>query len=826
MCSGVSAKVGLLNIYAPQGSSLKDNLWLSIESLINEIDAIWILFSDFNTVRPMEERTGDRRFTSGLPNSVQNLLRSLINDPNLAGVVSSLWASSLALLSPDLILKNKLKNLSFLESSISLEDVKEVVWCCARSKALRPDGFTFNFIKSYWDVVKNEFLDCIKYFEAIGNIAKACNLSFILLIPKKVDPLGFSDYRPISFIGKILDGCVVANEIIRMASIENLKLLLFKACLSSTSISVLINGSPSKEFKMERGLHQGYPLSPFLFFLVAEALQVTILEACGLKINITKSRLFKVEVPVVDIEVVASSLGCSHVSLPFIYLGLPVGKRMSLAHIKIINLLESIRCRFFWGFMESQRGINWVKWKSILLYSNKGGLGMGSILAKNLGVLGKWRWRFLSEHDALSRAVIKEFYVENRGFDTSPNSFGSGRIWCDILKAIKNVEEITPGVVTGLDLGTFSGDFMLLTLLKTANRASDDLYFLVSLIGDLKLSVDGIDKWLGLWMSQVNICTWRSSLNRLTTHSNLSSREVNVTSSLCPFCENVEEDVEHCLVRCFSCVQKAYKNESTNPLPVVVVDRWLPFMGLQSTFVVVVHLQGIPRGAIMSNGVNGSLRTCIKLMVAYLSSRTMAYIEALILDTFIFSKRAYGIMALMVAYLSSRTMAYIEALILDTFIISKRFVSVSLTHKVTSVVAVVLFLETTTVKSEAGRDADSYSYPIELRCERNPQGPDGIGNYSMNGGRFERHIRSRSTNNDDFELQESRCLQRPIVQSSKWLAARIPEFAKLDHDDLYRAIDIYLKAEEWSKENKDKVFKKYSQTHLWKHLDFPSLGRD
>ncbi|MCH85285.1 LINE-1 reverse transcriptase like, partial [Trifolium medium] len=207
---------------------------------------------------------------------------------------------------------------------------------------------------------------------------------------------------------QILDGVVVLNEVIDLAKRRKDKCLLFKvdfervydtvswnflermmvkmgfaekwmcwmrACIFNSSMSVLVNGSPTEDFKVGKGLRQGDPLSPFLFLIAAEGLTVMVKKAVdigkfvgfkvddsirfqilqfaddtillgesswdnvrtikfilrgfelvsGLKINFVKSKLYGINVEDNFLAAAATFFSCSFDSFPFKFLGIPVG---------------------------------------------------------------------------------------------------------------------------------------------------------------------------------------------------------------------------------------------------------------------------------------------------------------------------------------------------------------------------------------------------------------------------------------------------------------------------------------------------------------------
>ncbi|GJX20869.1 putative RNA-directed DNA polymerase [Tanacetum coccineum] len=588
------------------------------------------------------------------------------------------------LLESNLFRKLSTMDASFLKSDFTIEEVKEAVWDCPGSKAPGPDGFNFNFIKTYWEVIKPDFWYCIRHFGKTRVLKKGCNPSFTVLIPKKIDPISFLDYRPICLIGcvykviskllasrlarvidsvispnqstfikgrQILDGCLVANEIIRMAKLEDQNLLIFKvdfekafdsvnwnflldvmrqmgfglkwrkwiaSCLSSASISVLVNGSPSNEFFMERGLRQGDLLSPFLFLIVAEALQVTILNACdigfykgvrlsnsglnvsllqfaddallfgewsrlnasnlinilkcfemgsGLKVNLDKSRIFGVGVPDNDVSSVASSLGCAHGILPFIYLGLPVGRRMRfsegwqgiidqfrdrLSLWKAKTLLVGGRLTLIKSVLDIIKAIKHIEgidfnFRSSFIRKVADG-------ADTFFWLDPWCGDGTRLKDKFPRLFalesIKDCMVKDRGYIDNESWISSwawripprGRALDDIntLGIYLNVVVINPN---GRDKWSWSYEASGCFKVNVLTKAIE-----FNLHGDHSLGSH--HKWNSWIPKKVNIMAWRASLDRLATRSNLMARGVILLSINCPFCGLEPEVLDHVLVRC------------------------------------------------------------------------------------------------------------------------------------------------------------------------------------------------------------------------------------------------------------------------------------
>ncbi|GKA57864.1 putative RNA-directed DNA polymerase, eukaryota, reverse transcriptase zinc-binding domain protein [Tanacetum coccineum] len=283
----------------------------------------------------------------------------------------------------------------YLESNITMDEVKNAVWECGSDKAPGPDGFTFAFVKRYWDILKLNIFEFVSTFLSSKMMPTGSNSSFINLIPKVINPIHIKDFWPISIIGihyKII-GKILANRLSKVVgkivSYEQSTFIKDRQILDGPLIlsevidwtSILINDSPTSEFNVRRGLRQRDHLSPFLFIIIMEGLHRLITDsvqsglirgitfgfsnltlshlfftddvvittdwsrrdmdniirffqvfylASGLKLNIHKSNIYGIVVSTDDVHLMASNTGCVAGTLPFTYLGLPIGGNMSL----------------------------------------------------------------------------------------------------------------------------------------------------------------------------------------------------------------------------------------------------------------------------------------------------------------------------------------------------------------------------------------------------------------------------------------------------------------------------------------------------------------
>ncbi|GAU47144.1 hypothetical protein TSUD_379210 [Trifolium subterraneum] len=267
-----------------------------------------------------------------------------------------------------------------------------------------------------------------------------------------------------------------------------------KACVFESFMSVLVNGSPTSDFKVSKGLRQGDPLSPFLFLIAAEGLtglvkravsngsfhgfkvsdniQFQILQFAddtvlvgegswenvwtiktilrgfelvfGMRINFVKSKLYGINVNDRFLEAASNFLLCRTESIPFKFLGLPVGENPR----KLITwkpVVESMEKRLSgWngrhlsiGGLEGKQ-LCWVSWDQVCLPKVKGGLGVKDLKLFNLALLSKWKWRCIVDNDVLWYDLSRFRYEESFGnllsWEVHKSRSKDSIWWRDILK--------------------------------------------------------------------------------------------------------------------------------------------------------------------------------------------------------------------------------------------------------------------------------------------------------------------------------------------------------------------------------------------------------
>ncbi|GJU96537.1 putative RNA-directed DNA polymerase, eukaryota, reverse transcriptase zinc-binding domain protein [Tanacetum coccineum] len=280
----------------------------------------------------------------------------------------------------------------YLERLMTHEEIKEAVWDCGSSKAPGPDGFSFAFVKKYWDIIKKDLHDFINSFFTSCDIPYGANSSFFTLIPKVNNHTLITDFRPISLIGihykiiakilanrlskvihkivskeqsafiagrQILDGPIILSEIIEWHKQRKKQLLNFKVdfekAFDSISWNYLDHILDSLGFGLKwRSWIKTCLLSSRASIIVnglhafADAVDDVIITtswnardleniirvlhvfylASGLKINIHKSNIYGIGVNEDEVYNMASNAGCIAGNIPFNYLGLLIGSNM------------------------------------------------------------------------------------------------------------------------------------------------------------------------------------------------------------------------------------------------------------------------------------------------------------------------------------------------------------------------------------------------------------------------------------------------------------------------------------------------------------------
>ncbi|GJT83240.1 RNA-directed DNA polymerase, eukaryota, reverse transcriptase zinc-binding domain protein [Tanacetum coccineum] len=386
-----------------------------------------------------------------------------------------------------------LNDRDFLEIHVTLKEVKIAVWDCGSNKSLGTDGFSFSFVKKYWDLLKKDIFKFVDSFLASGMIPQGANSSFFMLILNVSNPIHIKDFHPIPLIGiqyKIIAKILANREVIDWFKKIKKKMLIFKVDFKKAFDSV---SWKYLDFVLliSSGLIRGIKIGSsnitlsYLFYAydviittdwnsgdldnIIRVLHVFYL-ASGLKINIHKSNIFGIGVPNGDVVDMARRTSCASGIFPFTYLGLLIGL-FRLDPDKDCFIIDRI--------------------------SN-----------------GQWKWNWSREDISVrNKSYLRELLLEISLVDIIMEE--DSCVWDMAIEDIFLV-----------------GD----------TRRLIDAKILPTLVPPTS--------WDKTLPRKVNILIWRLALDRLPRRLNLSAQGMDITSIACPSCNGNVESSSHIFFYC------------------------------------------------------------------------------------------------------------------------------------------------------------------------------------------------------------------------------------------------------------------------------------
>ncbi|XP_060960757.1 uncharacterized protein LOC133031295 [Cannabis sativa] len=470
----------------------------------------WIQNGDLNTAifhASIKQRARHNQIFS-----IENQLGSRIIDPNLMSTAfvdyyKELLGTSMANRRP--VLKKIVSSGAVLSTqqaedlmlNFTKDEVKAALLDIPGNKAPGPDGFSIFFFQDCWEIVGDDIFQAVTSFlesDLLRHYGRKNNKPSCII---KLDLQKAYDTIEWDFLEEMLQGLLFPPKFIK----------LVMNCVRTPRFSLMFNGTLHGYFESKRGLRQGDPMSPLLFVLGMEYLtrimgrigdkedfyyhdqcaatslnhlaftdDVLLIcngdlksvyyllqglklfsETSGLNPNATKSAMYTCNMPEDQVRRIKELSGFQHQSLPFTYLGVPIGaKRIfgkdceilaekmtarikvwssrNLSFVgrvvlinsvlmaihsywcqvmilpkKVVSNIEAICRNFLWNAKAEYHGLDAIAWDFICQPKAAGGIGFKDISSWNKAAMGKYIWAIANKEDSLWMRWINSVYHHN-----------------------------------------------------------------------------------------------------------------------------------------------------------------------------------------------------------------------------------------------------------------------------------------------------------------------------------------------------------------------------------------------------------------------------